>query len=317
MTKLTPAERDLLERIKEKEELRPFFFRKAKSLKWFSSLEEAGYFMPEQNPRPAPAKEEGYISVPFWPAAEYLVSTSPELLSMENRGYAEKFIDVIRDVTKYAIENGYSNYRTWWHFSKIIQNIPTDLVQIEDIVYVDYWLIDPYERGLIAGEIGENWLSALLENGDAHCKILSGKLLDSIYTLEAHKLKSGSGARRELMLRFKSWDAKKINKKVAGKAGRLLGVDAVQLFQSRLETILSKENNDKWSCIWRSAIEDHDQNHSADESEDIIVEAFRDSILAYIETDPDSSLKYIEELLGSNFETIRRVAIMALIEKSL
>jgi hypothetical protein len=312
MTKLTPAERDLLERIKEKEELRPFFFRKAKGLKWFSPLEESGYFMPKQNPRPVPSKEEGYVNVPFWPAAEYLVSTSPELLSVENREYAEKFIDVIRDVTKYAIDNNYSNYRTWWHFSKIIQNIHPDLVRVEDIVYVDYWLIDPYDRGLTAEVIGEKWLNALLDNGDAHCKLLSVKLLDSIYTLEVHKLKPGSGARRELMLRFNSWHAKKINKKVAGKAGKVLGADAVQLFQSRLETILNKENNDKWSFIWRSAIEDHDQNHGADDSEDIIIEAFRDSLLAYVEADPDSCIKYIEELLGSNFETIRRVAIYAI-----
>jgi hypothetical protein len=312
MDKLTPAERDLLERIKEKEELRPFFFRKAKGLKWFNQLEVAGYFSPEQNPRPVPAKEEGYVSVPFWPAAEYLVSTSPELLSVENREYAEKFIDVIRVVTKYAIDNCYSNYRTWWHFSKIVQNIPPDLVRVEDIVYVDYWLSDPYDRGLTAEIIGEKWLIALLESGDAHCKLLSGKLLDSIYTLEFHEREPGSVNRKELMLRFNSWHAKKINKRVAAKAGTVLGADAVQLFESRLETILSKENNDKWSSLWRSAIENHDQNHSADDAGDVIVEAYRDSLLAYIEAEPDSSLKYIEEMLKSNFETVRRVAVYAI-----
>lgn len=315
MTKLTPAERDLLERIKEKEELRPFFFRKAKGLKWFCSLEAAGYFCPEQNPRPVPAKEEGYVTVPFWPAAEYLVTTSHELLSPENREYAEKFIDLIRDATKYAIDNGYSNYRTWWHFSKIIQNIPPDLVRVEDIAYVNYWLLDPYDRGLIAGEIGEKWLSALLDTGNADCKLLSVKLLDTVYALEFHKLEPGSGVRREFNLRFNSWHAKKINKKIAGKAGKVLGTDAVRLYQSRLETILNNENNDNWSYVWRSAIEDHDQNHGADDAEDIIIEAFRDSLLASIEVDPDSCLKYINELLGSNFETIRRVAIYAIDKK--
>lgn len=312
MIKLTVAERDLLERIKEKEELRPLFFRKAKGLKWFYPLKEAGYFSPEQNPRAVPAKEEGYVSIPFWPATEYLVSTSPVLLSAENRAYAEKFIEIIRDVTRYAIDNGYSNYRTWWHFSKIVQNIPPDLVKVEDIAYVDYWLIDPFDRSLTAGEIGEKWLNALLDNGDAHCKLLSGKLLDTIYTLESHKFEPGSGVRRELMLRISSWYAKKINEKVAGKAGKILGADAVQLFQSRFESILRKENNDKWSCIWRSAIEDHDQNHGADNSEDIMIEAFRDSLLGYIGSEQDSSLKYIEELLNSNFETVRRVAIYAI-----
>ena len=128
MTELTPAERDLLARIDDKEELRPFFFQKVKGLKWFNSLTEHGYFKPEHNPLPKPAKEEGYIDVPFWPALEYLVVTSSELRSEKNNDYAEKFIELIRAVTKYAIVHDFSNFRTWWQFSKVIQNIPLKLI---------------------------------------------------------------------------------------------------------------------------------------------------------------------------------------------
>lgn len=312
MPKLTVAEINLLEKIKEKEELRPFFFRKAKGLKWFSALEEAGFFKPDQNPRPVPAKEEGYVTVPFWPVTEYLLSTSPELLSTENTIYAEKYMKVLRDVTRYAIDTGYSNYRTWLHFSRIIQDIPSHIVKVDDVVLVDYWLMDPFDSGLIAGEVGGKWLHKLLESEDPHNLLLSEKLLDVIYTLESPKLGVSSRLQKDIALRFNTWHAKKINKKVAGKAGKILRANAVRLFQARLETILIMESNDKWSFIWRSAIEDHDQNHGAEDSEDIIIEAFRDSLSAYIESNPDSSPKFVQSLFDSEYQTVRRVGVYAL-----
>lgn len=312
MIELTPDERDLLERIGDKEELRPFFFRKAKGLKWFDSLAERGYFKPEQNPRPLPSKEEGYVNVPFWPTTEYLVTTSSELLSEGNKAYAEKFIEVVRTVTKHAIDHGFSNFRTWWQFSKVVQNIPPTLIQDEDIALFDYWLNDPYERNLVAEEIGEKWLTALLESDDEHCKELAGKLLNMIYRLEFRKLEHGLGTRKEAVLRFRPMGTKKITEKVPSKAGRVLGMNAIRIFQDRLEFILAELDNDKWSSIWRSAIGDHEQNHGVNAAEDIILEAYRDSLLAYIEAAPDASRKYVEELLNSPFETVRRIAVYAI-----
>ncbi len=54
MSELSAKELDLLQRIDEKEDLRPLFFRKVKGLKWFDPLAERGYFNPEANPKPLP-----------------------------------------------------------------------------------------------------------------------------------------------------------------------------------------------------------------------------------------------------------------------
>ena len=67
MTKLSAKEQDLLQRVDEKEDLRPLFFRKVKGLKWFDTLFERDYFSPEANPKPEPSKEEGYVNIPLWP----------------------------------------------------------------------------------------------------------------------------------------------------------------------------------------------------------------------------------------------------------
>src|SRR5690242_14077603 len=127
LDKLSPDELDLLGRITEKEELRPFFFRKVKGLKWFDTLTDRGFLRAESNPRPVPAKEEGYVIVPSWPAIEYLVATSAELQDKKNEIYAKKVLGLIRETTSYAKDNGFSNYRTWWQLSKVIQNIPPHL----------------------------------------------------------------------------------------------------------------------------------------------------------------------------------------------
>lgn len=310
MVSLSVDERDLLERIKAKEELQPFFFRKAKGLKWFDALAEQGYFEPASNPPPKPAREESYVNVPFWPAIEYLVAASEELPKKENERYAELFLDILRSTTKYAKEHGYSNYRTWWQFSKILPNIPHHLIRIEDIQLIDYWLDDLYERRLVADQLGGEWLTALLDQNDAHGNELALSMIGILYRLNFSERKIGSVYRKEASLRVDNYAAKKIAEKVAGKAGQVLGLAAVRLFQNVLVAILEELGNDKWSSIWRPAIEEHEQNQRADDAEDIIVVAYRDALLACVEATPSVEIReYLDDIQNSPFETVRRIAL--------
>lgn len=312
MSELTPDERDLLARIRDKAELRPFFFRKAKGLKWFNALEQEGYFSLAENPKPVPAKEEGYVNVPFWPVAEYLVAISPELQKTENQAYAEKVISIVRAVTRYAIENGFSNYRTWWQFSKIIQNIPPYLINTDDLTFFNYWLDDPYERNLVAETLGEHWLVDLLDRKDEHCNRLAIGLLSALFEIKYVDRRYGQSNRQEAALRFDSWHARKITEKVAPKAGQVLGRQAVELFQNALEQILNKLDKDRWSALWRAAVEDHEQNHGADDAEDILIEGLRDALLAFVNNAPAEAKSYVKELLARPYETTKRVAIYAI-----
>lgn len=309
MANLTPAENDLLARIKDKVELRPFFFRKAKGLKWFDALNQDGYFSPSENPMPVPAKEEGYVNIPFWAATEYLAASSPELLETRNVAYAENVLNIVRSVTQDAIERNFSNYRTWWQFSKIIRNIPPHLIADTDLALVDYWLDDKYERGLVAENLGEHWLVSLLERNDEHCRVLAAGLLRTLYKFTLIDKPYGDTNRKEAILRFDSWHARKLTKKTAAKVGEILGPVAVEIFRTGLEQILESLNNDKWSAIWRSSIEDHEQNHSSNDAENIFIEGMRDALLAHVEETLTSATPYVAELLDSPFETTRRVAI--------
>lgn len=314
---LTPKQKSAIERVKQKPELLPLLFRKATGLQWFNAFKDAGFLVPTEVPQPVPAKEEGYVNIPIWPITDYLVASSVQLLDPDNERYAVEVLDFIRAATNHAKQQNFGNYRVWWQFSKIIQNIPPNLIREDDLELLDYWLDDKYERGLVADSLGQNFMVSLLDRRDKHCNALALGLLQVLYKVNLiAKRNSGDMERKEAVLRFDSWHANKITKNVAARGGQELGQPVVEIFRTRLEYVLISLDNDKWSSIWRSAIEDHDQNHSTDDAEDILVIGMRDALLAYVGDAPDSVVKaYVGELLESPFETTRRIAIYIIDQK--
>ncbi|MDD1758168.1 MAG: hypothetical protein LUQ22_05495 [Methanotrichaceae archaeon] len=315
MRKLNAKERDLLQRVETKPELEPFFFRKLKGLHWFDPLYERGFLLPEKNPKPQPAKEEGYVSITSWPVTQYLVTASQELCDPNNEDYAQKFVNLIRKITCHAKAEKYSNYGTWWQLAKVIQNIPPHLVSVEDIDLIDYWLDDTYNRGLVAEEIGEKWLPKLLEGNDEPSQQIALRVLDILYKTNFAVKKPGSYKKKETTLRYDPWYAKKITKKVARLSGRKLGLPAVELLQGRLISILNEHDNDDWSYIWRSAIEEHKQDLVHDTADHIIVSAYRDCLLGFVDSDVKAATIHLRTLFDCQYQTLKRVAIHMVDEK--
>ncbi len=309
VSKLSARELDLLQRINEKEELRPLFFRKVKGLKWFDPLAERGYFSPKENPKPVPAKEEGYVNIPFWSIADYLVKTAPELADEKNREYAEKYLQVLVDVTAYAKNNEISNYRTWWQFAKIISQIPHNSIPLEKIDIVDYWLDDKYERGLVAQEIGEKWLPRLLQVNDGNALQLAKRNIEFLYKVIFVERKHGEKGKQEASLRFDYYHAQRITERIARLVGEKLGIEGIQIFDSYLKDILEQLENDLWSSLWQPAIEDHEQNKHRKDAENVLIQAYRDSIDGFIRINPDEASEYVKSMLVSEYQTIRRLAI--------
>ncbi len=311
MRELNAKEKDLLNRVLEKPELQPFFFRKLKGLHWFNPLNGSGFFAPEKNPKPLSVREAGLVNIPFWQATEYLVKTSEELSAPENEEYAVKFIELLRTITLHAKTENYSNYRTWWQLAEIIKNIPAHLIKVEDIDLIDYWLDDPYNRDLVAEEVGEKWLPDLLGKQDDHCIQIALRLLDCLYKVNFVEKKTGVYERKEPLLRYDSYHAEEITKNVAKLSGLKLGLPAVKIFQNRLVSILNEGNKDSWSSIWRNAIEETDQNGSLDDVDDLIVAGYRDCLSGFIDTNAKEADDYLQSIFGGQYQTLKRVAIHA------
>jgi hypothetical protein len=200
MRELNAKEKDLLDRVLKKPELQPFFFRRLKGLHWFNPLRDSGFFASEKNTMPVPAREEGYVNISNWPVTEYLVNTSEELSVQENEEHAIKFVALIRSLTVHAKNEKYSNFRTWWQLAKIIRNIPVHLIKTEDIELINYWLDDPYDRSLVAQEVGEKWLPVLIERQDDHSHQIALRLLDCLYKVNFIETKSGTYEKKGVVL---------------------------------------------------------------------------------------------------------------------
>jgi len=315
MRALNAAEEDLFDRVLRKPELQPFFFRKLKGLHWFERLSKEGFFAPEKNPKPEIDKEEGTVNIPHWPITEYLVTISVELMDPNTEEYAKKILNFMKEVTSHARTEKYSNYRTWWQFSKVISHIPFHLINIEDIKLIDYWLDDPYDRGLVFEQLGKFWLPGLLEDADQKSRQIGLSLIESLYQINFVLRKAGTYEDIEPMFRADSWYVKQINERVAELAGSKLGLPPVEYFQDKLTETLNRLDNDRFSCIWRPAIENHAQNLRGDDATHLLIDAYRDSLLGFVDKDSEQATHYINSIFTNQYQTLIRVAIYVVNER--
>ena len=305
---LSHRQRSALSRALKYPELLPILYGRVKELYWFDVFQEEGLLEPEKILVSYKTEEE-FIKIPNCLIMTYLVNSSVALQDVENVGYAKKYLKHIKDVTRHAEDNEYSNYRTWWQFSKILENIPSQIIQEKDLDVIDYWLKDPFERGLVADQVGGKWLVALLSSDDDHSLHLSKKILDILYQIVLINSNNSEPLQNQFSFRFDKYHAQKITSEVATLAGEKLGEDAIFTFDKQFKNILDISNNDSWSSLWQPAIEDHEQNEYKDEPEHILIQAYRDSLDGYIKTAAEKACKYVEQMFDSEYQIIHRLAI--------
>ncbi len=309
MSDLSPHQLDALERIEKKPPLQQPFFQKIDGLKWFDELKKRRFFDPALNPKPMQSEKDSYFIVPAWPILAYVEKIAPKFAHHEHRRYAEEYLNVIREVTTYAIDNGYSNYRTWWHFSKTLALLPIELLIESDATLISHWLNDPFERSLVATEIGLKLLPALLASNAAHAPTIALVLMKTLSSVRWDHKKGGRDEDREPALLVDNYHAKKIFEETARKFGSELEREGVEVFRSRLLEVLLVTGRDKYSTIWRPAIEEHSQNKALSEPFDILIDAFRDALEGYVDRRAAATIPYLEEMLVGDVVLQRRIAI--------
>jgi hypothetical protein len=303
---LSAKQQSALQRVIDDPELQPWLFKKVDKIIWFDAFLEKGLLSPELNPKPVET-EYNTFQVPSWPITEYLVASSLKFKENNDLETAENYLALLKKVTQYAIDNGYSNYRTWWQFSKVLRNLPLTTVLTEDLSCVRYWLEDSFDKHLVGKEISE-WVVELVSHNDHQSNTLALHLLDALFTI-----KSAEGRylnKQEALLQLDSYQTNEFVKKSADTFGKQLGLPAVELFESKFTEVLEINGNDKWSNIWRNAIPEHKQNSRNDDAEDIVLKLFRDSLLGYFQSDqtPESNKK-LNDIISSDYQTFKRVGI--------
>lgn len=309
---LTPDEISLLQQVNDNQDLQPLFFSKVKGVKWYDAIESSGYFNVEKQPKPHIDNESGFINIYKWDVLDYLIKTAPELSEEDNLLYASKTSALIVNTTNYAKENEFSNYRTWWQLSKILPFIPNDYVSDELFDCIRFWLYDKYDKHMVFDEIAKHWISRLLDQDDQLSHVLILKLVSILYQIDYQDYLSGIGEKSKIkkaVFLADNFHVNKHTKKISYMLGEKIGIDAVELFVGELKKLLDTLDNDTWSASWQPAIQDHDQNQYHKNAENILILATRDCLHGYIDKNRSESLAYMTKLIGSSYETIKRIAI--------
>ena len=310
MSNLSPKETDLLQRVISKVELQPYFFEKAKRLKWFEPLKESGFFDPTTISGPVPSGDTDYVRIPLWHPANYLKNSSSILEAESNQDYASEYLDILIDVTKHAREEELSNYQIWWRFAEILSNLPTDLIGIDHLDVIDYWIDDKYDNGLVIDTIAMKWLPILVADKDEHSQALATRTLEILFkVVERPHLQDQESA---FTIRFKDYLINKFVESEAVALGQELKQEAVTIFQSALCTYLHNSNNDKHSFVWHPAIEEHKQNRYRDQAGNWLIKALRESTQGWLDSDPNNATVPISSLLDHEYQTIERIALNAI-----
>lgn len=95
----------------------------------------------------------------------------------------------------------------------------------------------------------------------------------------------------------------------ARKLGERCGAAAVSMLAGRLTEYIGSVGDDQHSYIWRSAIEDHEQDAHKDDMRTVLVDAVRDAALGATSTSSADALTVAKALLQSPYPTLTRVGI--------
>lgn len=106
-----------------------------------------------------------------------------------------------------------------------------------------------------------------------------------------------------------SYHLGEILKTSARKLGERCGAAAVNMLALRLAEYIGSAEDDKYSYIWRSAIEDHEQDAYKEDARAVLVDAVRDAALGATSASSSAALAVAKSLLQSPYPTLTRVGI--------
>jgi len=98
-------------------------------------------------------------------------------------------------------------------------------------------------------------------------------------------------------------------KPAARKLGERCGAAAVDMLARRLTEYIVSIDDDRHSYIWRSAVEEHEQDAHKASSRDVLVDAVRDAALGATGTGCSAALSVAKSLLESPYPTLTRIGI--------
>ncbi len=313
MTELTQNEANLLDMMAGRPEMErrafPLLAKRKDRARFFEDLRAGGLLDPSRDPRPQPGDRPGSWVVPYWPALGYLRACAEQSAERQDAELGGKVMGVLRAAAEYARDRPLEedNPVTSEEFAHIISILPTQVVQAADLGPVPRWLRTRFDKvslganldraigHFLSGQDPGDWSKALALA--THC--LAWETVTDAIT---------SGPQPRALL--DGFWLKTVIKHHALGLGRKLGEAAASAFTQNAGTLFATGIAATHSWLVRPAVEEHFQNHDWRAAENAAVEALRDSILGWAESDPTGLPDFVRaKLLGGDVEMLRRIGI--------
>jgi hypothetical protein len=277
---------------------------------FFDELAAARFFDPQNNPRIIPAPEPGYLQVPYWSALEYLLAAAKLSKQKSDTELAQKVMDIVRAVSNFRDDDKSfrDNHHTYRIFADILGLVPSSVLLKSDMDLIPIWLTSKFSGGMIGHALNKGILPQLLKSDLPEDWEKASIILRHCTAIRRVEPTRSTGLHKYEPVVDDYWLKEIVKNNIAVFAAKA-ALRTCEIFMERLREIFDPEERDKLSYIWRPAIEDHSQNHSWNELENIFVEGLRDVLLAWIDSDADKASTLIKSLLGDQCQILRRVGI--------
>lgn len=278
---------------------------------FFSELRSAGMFEPSTNPGPQEVEgKEGYFRIPIWSALEYLVHISGIAGETVDVTLGSELMEIVRALaTEGQGHAPVDNYHTNAALAEVISLLPTECVSLEDVDLAEGWLNTKWGNSTIVPEL-DKAIGRFLTAGSTQDRDKAVRLL-----CHCTKLLEAQGQGRDLRDRRPVADPYWLGQLLdhhARDMGRIAKNQALDCLLARLREVFSDEFMADSSWLSRPAIEEHDQNHSWDDTVNAYVDAARDALDAWLHEDPESAKRYVASMLSDEAQIVRRLAINAM-----
>ena len=321
MANLTAKEQSFVEMMtRSSEHARKGFellVKRADLERFFEPLAMAGLFDPAQNPAIVPAEDPGYYRVPYWDALDYLAALAKAAGETEDLTLAKKVMDVVRAVSRARERDGTvrDNYHTFRKFAVIVGLVPRASVTLEDIDMVRDWLNSKFDHGSVTNALDEGLMARFIESDqpeDWRKAVAILRYCTAIRWVDERGIRT---ARKKAVALADDFWLRRMMKNHLVSLSQKVPNDVASLFLERLSEVFAEENRNEMSWLWRPSVEDHFQNHSFREVENLFVEGLRDALLLWTDREPQAASQFVAQMMTNSNQIIRRVGLFIIAER--
>jgi hypothetical protein len=304
----TKYEVEFILKLMQEEHYRNYFFKKVTALHWFTVLKKEGFFKPSEKTKPQEAKEKGLFSIPVWNVLFYLEAVSQKANLPGNEKYISELLSIMKDVSTYKDAKGkrVDNYRTWYYFMKILQNLPNERISEEIIELIPVWLDSQFDTTLQGAEISTKLLPKFLTDNPEDIK-KAEKIIESITAIRTYPLNEerarilGEKEEKRLVV-----DPYWLNEGLS-KNSEIIGVRCskrvIEDLANKIKGLLKRVEDGTYKSFYEES------EHPADDPLEVLTSILKRVLTAKAKTDVDTGREILGGFLKDKYLYFPKMAI--------